>query len=127
MPRAVALREQELIIPENVNGYPGATVVVAELGNEIVGTGQVSKRDDEEFAQIRRVAVTSEYQGRKIGEQVVRTLEDIAFSLGANSVELETYNAWHFYRKLGYYPTGMVETAHGDRHHMQRFLDTGQQ
>ena len=71
-----------------------------------VATGRVFEQDGS--AHIGRIAVQKAYRGKKLGEMVVKALEDYAEKAGFKECALSAQTRVQgFYEKLGY-------TAHGD-------------
>lgn len=76
---------------------------LARKDNQIIG--YVSVRIDSGVAQIEPLMVHPDYQGQGIGSALLAHAEQIAHSLGAHKIWLETGNHWRskrFYEKQGY-------------------------
>jgi len=71
---------------------------------------------------IGRVAVLEEYRGMGIGRELIRQLEEVAFELGFNQVELGAQlHALPFYEKMGYQAFGDIYMDAGIEHrHMKK-------
>ena len=86
----------------------GLPVLVAELENRIVGT--VTGLEEHESMQISSLAVHPEYQGNRIGRQLLQTIESIAVKNGCNKTFLFTafsmLEAIRLYNSLGYEKEG---------------------
>jgi ribosomal-protein-alanine N-acetyltransferase len=83
---------------------PYALYVVAELAGQIVGyAGAHIVWED---AHVTNVAVHPDFRGRGLGEQLMRTLERLAWQRGARRATLEVRVtntvAQNLYRKLGW-------------------------
>ena len=71
-------------------------------GNRVIGVGRLQMNSHDE-AQIRYMAVASEWHGRGLGRRIVEYLEVRARELGAARVILDArQNAVGFYLVLGY-------------------------
>ncbi len=83
--------------------------VVAEYGGKIVAMGAL-KYTSEDRAEITRMRVHPDFQGRGFGTEVLRYLEDRAVSLGYSVLHLDTaveqHKAQSFYLQNGYQQVG---------------------
>jgi len=79
--------------------------LVAELGGEIVGMGAL-RFVSEETAEIKRMRVLPKYQGKGLGTNLLKHLEEKAKELGFKRLILDTSTrqeiAVHLYDKFGY-------------------------
>jgi ribosomal protein S18 acetylase RimI-like enzyme len=86
----------------------GGHVLLARLGNEIVGACALIKHDDRMY-EISKLAVTEKCQGKGIGRQLAVTALERAKSLGASKVVLATSDlltpANKLYESLGFQRT----------------------
>lgn len=91
-------------IPE-VYDNAGGAFVIAELEGRVVGMGAL-KRVDAETAELKRMRVQPEYQGKGLGTKLLRLLENKAKELGYTCLILDTslqqQAALHMYTKHGY-------------------------
>jgi GNAT superfamily N-acetyltransferase len=98
-------------IPDTYDNAGGA-FIIADVEGDIVGMGGVC-RVDASTAEIRRMRVSSNHQGKGLGSQLLRTLETKAKDLGYKRLILDTAiqqeAAVHLYTKFGYtvYKRGM--------------------
>ncbi len=69
------------------------------------------------------IFVLPEYQGKKIGTLIIRTLEQDNFFLRAERVEVPaSITAVGFYRKMGYhFKNGIAETDHEQVYRLEKF------
>lgn len=97
--------------------YAGGRTVVAEVDDEVVGTGTVILRD-EETAELVRMSVHPERRRSGIGRSLVEELVATARSWSACRVVLETSSVWRevitFYRACGFTVTGTSEGEFGE-------------
>jgi len=74
--------------------------------NEGIGTGRLQINSADE-AQIRSMAIHSDWQKKGIGSTIVRHIEQTAKKMGEKYIVLDAReNAVKFYEKLGYRVTG---------------------
>jgi len=84
--------------------------IMARANDKVVGVGRAHFNSGEE-AQIRYMAVETEYQGKGIGSAVLRELERRAREKGARYVVVNAReNAIEFYEKSGYKIIGEAPT-----------------
>ncbi|MBI9098421.1 MAG: GNAT family N-acetyltransferase [Spirochaetaceae bacterium] len=95
------------------------THILATADGKPVGTARLT---DE--GHIGRVGVLKEYRKYGIGKEMMRQIEEVAFELGFDSVELNSQcHAVPFYEKLGYVAYGEVFSEAGiDHRHMRKSL-----
>jgi len=75
----------------------GETFVVAEADSRIAGFGVLAD------AEIRALFVDPEHTGKKIGSQILQTMEQMAMAAGLRELHLKSsLNAVEFYRRKGY-------------------------
>ena len=77
---------------------------VACEGESIIGCGAIGPYwGSETESSLFTIFILPEYQGRGIGRQIVKTLEQDEFALRAERIEIPaSITACEFYRKLGY-------------------------
>ena len=90
---------------------PGGQIFFARMGNRIVGTVALIKIPGQRF-ELAKMAVTKEYRGRSIGENLLREAIEYAKTCHMKQVVLHTHpihrEAIHLYRKYGF------EVKHAD-------------
>lgn len=83
----------------------GGSFMIAELEGKIIGMGAL-KRVNAETAEIKRMRVLPEYQGKGLGTKLLKLLEGRAKELGYERLILDTslqqQAALHVYTKHGY-------------------------
>ena len=83
--------------------------MICNENGEIIACGRLHFNTEME-AQIRYMAVEEEYQGKGIGSQILKSLEESAKEKGAKYIVLNARdNAITFYEKYGY---RIVEKSH---------------
>ncbi len=84
---------------------------VALVGDTVVGTMRVSLRGQN--GVISRVAVRSQFRGRRIGTMLVDYGENLLSHMNAQRIEIEIYGAVEeqvsFYERGGYVETGRIQ------------------
>jgi len=107
----------ELEVEEADKAY---THILAKAGDKPVGTARLTSD-----GHIGRVAVLKEYRKYGIGKEMMRQIEEVAFELGFDSVELNSQcHAVPFYEKLGYMAFGEIFLDAGIEHkHMRKSLE----
>lgn len=79
------------------------------LHEKIIGVGRLDLFENE-YGQVRFMAVESNYQGGGIGKSIIQYLEDLSIARGDKGMVLHAReNALEFYNKLGY---SVVEKSH---------------
>ncbi|MBB6478381.1 GNAT family N-acetyltransferase [Spirochaeta isovalerica] len=93
--------------------------ILALDGDIPIGTARLTTD-----GHIGRVAVLKEYRKLGIGRELIRQIEEIAFELGFDEVELGAQlHAVPFYEKLGYRAFGNIYMDAGIEHrHMKKTL-----
>ncbi len=77
--------------------------IVAMIKGDVVGTLFLDHTERDGVGQIKQVAVSSEYRGRKIGQYLMTYAENVAIQMGYQEVVLYAReSAWAFYEKLHY-------------------------
>jgi predicted GNAT family N-acyltransferase len=121
-----AVRYEVFVIGQNVpvdleveEADKGYTHILAKAGEKPVGTARLTSD-----GHIGRVAVLKEYRKYGIGKEMMNQIEEVAFELGFDSVELNSQcHAVPFYEKMGYVPYGDVFLDAGIEHrHMEKSL-----
>lgn len=83
----------------------GGVFLIAEAEGKIIGMGAL-KRVDSKTAEIKRMRVQPEYQGKGLGTKLLKLLEGKAKELGYTQLILDTSlqqeAALHIYSKHGY-------------------------
>jgi GNAT superfamily N-acetyltransferase len=113
--RYFAIEDADLKVlndPEGSIVASGGAILMAEMGNEIVGTVALIRVAPDGF-ELAKMAVTPTAQGHGIGALLGRAAIDRGRQLGARWIELLSNTslapALHLYRKLGF-----VEVQLGD-------------
>jgi ribosomal protein S18 acetylase RimI-like enzyme len=88
-------------------------LMVARKADEIIGAASVSKRPEEDHAEISCFAVLPEWRNNGVGSELLSELEQFAIESGAQTTELTTISAEEFYLKNGYIRTGSITTRNG--------------
>jgi ribosomal protein S18 acetylase RimI-like enzyme len=90
--------------------------IVAEIDNEIVGTGTMHRVDDQTGVLVR-MSVSGAHRGKGIGKALVRSLANEARSRGYTHLICETTDTWQDAIAL-YLATGftIVDQRNGDYH-----------
>ena len=85
--------------------YGAGRTVVAELDGQLIGTGTVVRRTDEE-AEIVRMSVRADVRRRGLGQRITLELLATAREWGVDRVVLETSSHWEdvvaFYLRCGF-------------------------
>jgi putative acetyltransferase len=85
--------------------YPHGTTLVARLGDTVVGTGTLIRRDDT-TAEIVRMSVAPAHRSAGLGRRLTHDLVATARGWGMSRVVLETSAAWtevvQFYLRCGF-------------------------
>lgn len=101
--------EADLMAIEQVYLRDGGEFLVGFINEKLVAMGGF-KRLSETSAELRRMRIEPELQGRGYGTQLLRELERIAFQSGIRTLCLDTARrrplTLDFYRKHGYQETG---------------------
>lgn len=94
----------------------GKVIGVGRL--HLVGNNDTSPK--KEIAQIRYMAVSPEWQNKKIGASLLKTLEATALTLGVASIFLHSReSAVGFYLKQGYDVSALSHVLYGDIQHYE--------
>jgi GNAT superfamily N-acetyltransferase len=101
--------EADLMVIEQVYLRDGGEFLVGFINEKLVAMGGF-KRLSDTSADLRRMRIERELQGRGYGTQLLRELERIAFRSGIRTFCLDTARrrplTLEFYRKHGYQETG---------------------
>lgn len=97
------------------------------LENQLpIGTARLFLTDEKQQTyRIGRVAIIKEYRGKKLGNEILRCLEEKAKELGAKKLELSAQcRVEKFYEKNGYVASGHIYLDEGCPHiHMEKQLN----
>ncbi len=101
--------EADLMAIERVYLRDGGEFLIGLINEKLVAMGGF-KRLSDTSAELRRMRIEPELQGRGYGTQLLRELERIAFQYGVRTLCLDTARrrplTLEFYRKHGYQETG---------------------
>jgi GNAT superfamily N-acetyltransferase len=101
--------EADLMAIEEVYLRAGGVFLIGFINEQLVAMGGF-KRLSDTSAELRRMRIEQELQGRGLGTQLLRELERIAFQTGIRTLCLDTARrrplTLEFYRKHGYAETG---------------------
>jgi len=103
--------DKAVTIFEKIDSNPDHIIAVAELDGKIVGSTtllieQKFIHDGGRVGHIEDVAVSKDFQGKKIGEKIMKHLLEIAKSRGCYKTILDcTDDVKPFYEKLGFKQT----------------------
>lgn len=93
-----------------------ARYMVMECDGEVAGYGGMWLIMEE--AHVTNVAVRKQYRGKKLGERLMRELQNTASFFGAVRMTLEVrpsnHIAIHLYEKLGFYSVGLRKGYYTD-------------
>jgi ribosomal protein S18 acetylase RimI-like enzyme len=96
----------------SLDGY----TVVAEIDDQIVGTGTMHRADDQTGVLVR-MSVSRDHRGRGIGKALVSALADRARLRGYSRLVCETTDTWQdaiaLYRATGF---TIIDQRNGDYH-----------
>jgi GNAT superfamily N-acetyltransferase len=101
--------------PEGSIVAPGGAILMAEMGNEIVGTVALIRVAPDGF-ELAKMAVTPDAQGHGVGFLLGQAAIDRGRQLGARYIELLSNTslapALHLYRKLGFVEVPLGDTEY---------------
>jgi GNAT superfamily N-acetyltransferase len=101
--------EADLLAIERIYLDDGGEFLIGLLDDEVVAMGGFKLLSDS-TAELKRMRIASQFQGRGYGSQLLRELESLAFQRGFQTLCLETAKARNltlaFYRKHAYQETG---------------------
>jgi mannose-6-phosphate isomerase-like protein (cupin superfamily)/GNAT superfamily N-acetyltransferase len=101
--------EADLMAVEEVYLRTGGEFLIGFVNEQLVAMGGFKKLSDTS-AELRRMRIEQELQGRGLGTQLLRELERMAFQAGIRTLCLDTARrrplTLEFYRKHGYQETG---------------------
>ena len=101
--------EADLVAIEQVYLRDGGEFLVGFISERLVAMGGF-KRLTDISAELRRMRINRELQGKGYGTQLLRALERLAFQSGIRTLCLDTARrrplTLKFYRKYGYQETG---------------------
>ena len=102
--------EADLVAIEQVYLRDGGEFLIGFINERLVAMGGFKKLADTS-AELRRMRIERELQGRGCGTQLLRELERLAFQSGILTLRLDTARrrplTLEFYRKHGYQETGL--------------------
>ncbi len=97
--------EEVLGKPEHYIISPGGNIFFVKEGNDIIGTVALMKMEDGVF-ELTKMAVTPEYQGKKIGQKLIEHTLDYARKQGWKRLIIysnrKLENAIYIYKKYGF-------------------------
>ena len=99
-------------------------IYVVSEGQRIVGTGGIAGYWGSKTESILlTIFVLPEFQGKGIGRQIIKTLEQDEYALRAKRIEIPaSITGVEFYRKLGYdYKGGVKELDDGKLYRLEKF------
>jgi len=101
--------EADLLDLENVYIQPGGEFLLGFIGPRLIAMGGFERVSDKE-AELRRMRIAADLQGRGYGTILLRELERRAWQAGIRSLRLEAARrrplTLEFYRKHGYMESG---------------------
>jgi GNAT superfamily N-acetyltransferase len=101
--------EADLMAIEQVYLHAGGEFLIGVIDEKLVAMGGF-KRLSDTSAELRRMRIVRELQGKGYGTQLLHELERIAFQVGIRTLCLDTARSrpltLEFYRKHGYQETG---------------------
>ena len=114
--RVEEMDKKILLDPEGQIIQKGGFVLLARLGDKVVGTTAVLKREGETY-EISKMAVTGKAQGMQVGRKLAEEAIARAKALGASKLILKTDNrlraAVNLYRSIGFKVAPFEPTATG--------------
>lgn len=112
-------RPQEYILDK------GGWILLAQLGDEIVGTAALIK-DSDTFFELAKMAVDETHQGKQIGKKLALAAIEKARSMGAKQLFLESNRkltpALNLYKSVGFREVKLMESPY-ERADIQMLLD----
>jgi len=105
--------------PEKYIIQKGGYIFFALINSEIVGTVALMPLENNDTFELTKMAVSPEYRGRKIGQQLMQHC--ISFSNTCNIKSLIIYssrkleNAIYIYRKYGFVEIPVEDNCHYER------------
>lgn len=113
-----AIDEQVLSHPESYILDKGGEILFAQFGDEVVGTVALML-DGEDSVELTKMAVTSKYQGLKIGKQLLIAAIQWFKTSGKSRLFLESNSRLH--TAIGLYEkSGFVHAKKPNESHYQR-------
>jgi putative acetyltransferase len=102
------IESEDLLVLNNPYDYiinPGGKILLASLNNNIVGTCALLKKDQSHY-ELAKMAVSEEYQGKKIGKKLGQAAINLTRQSGGSRISLETSSllipAITLYESLGF-------------------------
>ena len=103
----------------------GGHIILAKIGDEIVGTTALVK-DNDDFFELVKMAVDTNHQGKRIGEKLAIAAIEKAREMGAKQLFLESNRrltpALNLYRKMGFKEVKLFDSPY-ERADIQMLLD----
>ena len=101
--------ESNHLLPMEALRQPNVTFLTASVDGEVAGCGAFVNRNGE-YAEIKRMFVSPEFRGLKLGRRILEELEDLARASGLALARLETGvhqpEALTLYERAGYQRRG---------------------
>jgi GNAT superfamily N-acetyltransferase len=101
--------EVDLVAVEDIYLRGGGEFLLGFVGDRLVAMGGFKRLSDDD-AELRRMRIAPDLQGRGYGSLLLRELERRAFQFGIRTLRLDTARrrplTLQFYRKHGYQETG---------------------
>ena len=118
--------EADLMAIEQVSLSSGGEFLIGLLDDRLIAMGGF-KRLSETSAELRRMRIERELQGRGYGTQLLRELERLAFQSGIRTICLAVARqrplTLAFYRKHGYQETGCGSYGEVETVRFSKLLD----
>lgn len=102
---------EAVLSPQRWRGYLAAdTVLVARIGNEIVGYVQFGRTPGADAAEIKRLYVDAPWQGRGLGSRLLQAAITASEKQGARTIEIDVWHdnagARRLYERFGFVAIG---------------------
>ena len=102
---------------EDLSGDALDIIVIAEDNDDIIGCVMIHPADNAEVLKLRQMAVAGNWQGKGIGNMLMKAAEQQCLEKGAKKIVLHArITAQTFYEKLGYAVVSGVFTEVGIPH-----------
>jgi putative acetyltransferase len=109
--------ESNHLLPIDALRQANVTFLTARLRKQVVGCGALVDHDGE-YGELKRMFVSPNYRGLKIGRRILEELEGRARALGLPVIRLETgiaqHNALALYERAGYQRIGAFGDFYDD-------------
>ena len=117
--------EKVLSNPKKYVIDPGGFIFFAKYNTEIVGV--VSLINQKTFFELSKMAVSTKYQGFKIGQQLMYFTINFAKEKGCNSITLYSHRslkaAIQLYKKVGFKEIHVEKDSHYERADIKMLLE----